>query len=133
MEPYHLMSIHRLKCIGVAAALCLALAGCSVPHVMGLGSYYQVSDPVSGKVYFTQQIEREPRHFRRKRIVERFAGGILPRRQRNRGQAAQRRVARIEHGAIELRDPFGNALRISQPKEGPIEIPDPAEFAAENT
>jgi hypothetical protein len=55
------MSIHRLKCIGVAAALCFALAGCSVPHVMGLGSYYQVSDPVSGKVYFTQQIEREDR------------------------------------------------------------------------
>jgi catechol 2,3-dioxygenase-like lactoylglutathione lyase family enzyme len=30
-----------------------------------------------------------------------------------------------------LRDPFGNYLRIGQPKEGPIEIPDPAEFAAE--
>ncbi len=32
-----------------------------------------------------------------------------------------------------LRDPFGNALRIGQPKEGPIEIPDPAQFAAENS
>jgi catechol 2,3-dioxygenase-like lactoylglutathione lyase family enzyme len=31
-----------------------------------------------------------------------------------------------------LRDPFGNPLRITQPKEGPIEIPDPAELAAEN-
>ncbi len=55
------MSIYRLKCIGVAAAVCLALAGCSVPHVMGMGSYYQVSDPYSGKVYFTHQIEREDR------------------------------------------------------------------------
>ena len=31
-----------------------------------------------------------------------------------------------------LRDPFGNHLRIGQPKEGPIEVPDPAEFAREN-
>src|SRR5687768_8710053 len=28
-----------------------------------------------------------------------------------------------------LRDPFGNHIRIGTPKEGPIEIPDPAEFA----
>jgi catechol 2,3-dioxygenase-like lactoylglutathione lyase family enzyme len=32
-----------------------------------------------------------------------------------------------------LRDPFGNYLRIGEPKEGPIEVPDPAQFAAENT
>jgi catechol 2,3-dioxygenase-like lactoylglutathione lyase family enzyme len=32
-----------------------------------------------------------------------------------------------------LRDPFGNHLRIGQPKEGPIEIPDPSQFAAENS
>jgi catechol 2,3-dioxygenase-like lactoylglutathione lyase family enzyme len=32
-----------------------------------------------------------------------------------------------------LRDPFGNYLRIGQPKEGAIEIPDAAQFAAENT
>jgi catechol 2,3-dioxygenase-like lactoylglutathione lyase family enzyme len=32
-----------------------------------------------------------------------------------------------------LRDPFGNHIRMGEPKEGPIEIPDPAEFAAENT
>jgi catechol 2,3-dioxygenase-like lactoylglutathione lyase family enzyme len=31
------------------------------------------------------------------------------------------------------RDPFGNPLRIGQPKEGPIEMPDPAQFAADNT
>jgi len=28
-----------------------------------------------------------------------------------------------------LRDPFGNPLRITEPKEGPIEVPDPAELA----
>ena len=32
-----------------------------------------------------------------------------------------------------LRDPFGNHLRIGEPKEGPIEVPDPAQFASENT
>ena len=32
-----------------------------------------------------------------------------------------------------LRDPFGNHLRIGEPKEGPIELPDPARLAAENT
>ena len=31
-----------------------------------------------------------------------------------------------------LRDPFGNPLRIGTPKEGPIEVPGPAEVAAEN-
>ena len=31
-----------------------------------------------------------------------------------------------------LRDPFGNPIRIGTPKEGPIDIPSPEEFAAEN-
>ena len=31
-----------------------------------------------------------------------------------------------------LRDPFGNHLRIGTPKQGAIELPDPAEFAAHN-
>ena len=31
-----------------------------------------------------------------------------------------------------LRDPFGNPLRIGTPKEGPIEIPDPAEVGAQD-
>lgn len=55
------MSIYRLKYIAVGAAVCLALAGCSIPHVMGFGSYYQVTDPYSEKIYFTQQLEREDR------------------------------------------------------------------------
>jgi catechol 2,3-dioxygenase-like lactoylglutathione lyase family enzyme len=29
-----------------------------------------------------------------------------------------------------IRDPFGNNIRIVQPAEGPIEIPDPSEFAS---
>ena len=32
-----------------------------------------------------------------------------------------------------LRDPFGNPLRIGTPKKGPIEVPDPAQLAAENS
>jgi hypothetical protein len=31
--------------------------------------------------------------------------------------------------AIALRDPFGNPLRMGTPKEGPIEVPEPGEFA----
>jgi catechol 2,3-dioxygenase-like lactoylglutathione lyase family enzyme len=31
-----------------------------------------------------------------------------------------------------LRDPFGNGLRIGEPKQGPIEMPDPAELAGES-
>jgi catechol 2,3-dioxygenase-like lactoylglutathione lyase family enzyme len=31
-----------------------------------------------------------------------------------------------------LRDPFGNPLRMGTPKEGPIEVPDASELAAEN-
>jgi catechol 2,3-dioxygenase-like lactoylglutathione lyase family enzyme len=32
-----------------------------------------------------------------------------------------------------LRDPFGNYIRIGEPKQGPIDMPDPAQFAADNT
>jgi uncharacterized glyoxalase superfamily protein PhnB len=31
-----------------------------------------------------------------------------------------------------VRDPFGNHLRIGQPKKGPIEMPDRAELGAES-
>jgi catechol 2,3-dioxygenase-like lactoylglutathione lyase family enzyme len=31
-----------------------------------------------------------------------------------------------------LRDPFGNPIRIGQPKKGPIEIPEPAELASDD-
>jgi len=31
----------------------------SVPHVMGLGSYYAVTDEASGRVYYTDKLSRE--------------------------------------------------------------------------
>jgi catechol 2,3-dioxygenase-like lactoylglutathione lyase family enzyme len=31
-----------------------------------------------------------------------------------------------------FRDPFGNGLRITEPKEGPIEVPDPAELGGQS-
>ncbi len=39
----------------------LLAGGCSAPHVMGLGSYYAVTDPVSGRVYYTEKLKREER------------------------------------------------------------------------
>lgn len=48
--------------------LCLAplftaagLSGCSMPHVMGMGSYYAVTDDATGKVYYTDNLSREER------------------------------------------------------------------------
>jgi hypothetical protein len=47
------------------ALLLTALAGlaggCSMPHVLGMGSYYAVTDPGTGRVYYTDDLEREPR------------------------------------------------------------------------
>lgn len=52
----------------LSGLLCLAplmvaggLAGCSVPHVMGLGSYYAVTDGETGRVYYTDRLKREDR------------------------------------------------------------------------
>jgi len=44
----------------------LQLTGCSMPrmrmpHVMGLGSYYEVTDNSSGEVYYTDNLSRESR------------------------------------------------------------------------
>lgn len=39
----------------------LVTSGCSMPHVMGLGSYYAVTDQASGRVYYTDQLKREDR------------------------------------------------------------------------
>lgn len=50
--------------IVLAGLVCLApllLGGCSMPHVLGLGSYYEVTDPATGQVYYTDDIERRPR------------------------------------------------------------------------
>ncbi len=48
----------------LASLLCAApllLAGCSLPHVMGLGSYYAVTDDATGRVYYTAGVSREGR------------------------------------------------------------------------
>lgn len=46
----------------LAAALAVAyLAGCSMPHMMGMGSYYEVTDPATGKVYFADELNPEDR------------------------------------------------------------------------
>jgi hypothetical protein len=37
------------------------LSGCSMPHVMGMGSYYAVTDDATGKVYYTAKLSREER------------------------------------------------------------------------
>lgn len=46
-----------LSAILVAATL----TACTVPHVMGMGGYYQVTDPATGKVYFADELSREER------------------------------------------------------------------------
>jgi len=37
------------------------LGGCAMPHVLGLGSYYQVTDTATGMVWYTDRLEREKR------------------------------------------------------------------------
>lgn len=52
----------------LTALVCLAplvlgagLSGCAMPHVMGMGSYYAVTDDATGKVYYTAKLSREER------------------------------------------------------------------------
>jgi len=52
----------------LAGLLCLAplfaastLTGCSMPRVMGMGSYYAVTDVATGTVYYTSSVSREDR------------------------------------------------------------------------
>jgi len=51
---------HLLAAI-VAVAGVVALPGCSMPHVMGLGSYYAVTDEATGRVWHTDKLKREER------------------------------------------------------------------------
>ena len=47
------------------------------------------------------------------------------------GRRDHRRADRAPYGIdCGIRDPFGNNIRIVQPATGPIEIPDPSEFAS---
>ncbi len=52
----------------LASLLCISpllaaggLSGCSMPHVMGLGSYYAVTDDATGRVWYTDNLTREER------------------------------------------------------------------------
>ena len=52
--------------VGLICMVLLQLAGCSLPHirmphVMGLGTYYEVTDNPSGQVYYTDNLSRESR------------------------------------------------------------------------
>jgi len=55
--------ILRIRCflVGLIGMFSLQLAGCSMPHVMGLGTYYAVTDSSSGQIYYTDKIRREAR------------------------------------------------------------------------
>ena len=56
------MMIYRRRLL--ASLLCAApllMAGCSMPHVMGLGTYYEVTDDATGRIYYTDNLRRESR------------------------------------------------------------------------
>lgn len=54
-------SPRRLPGAVLAGLLCIGLAACSMPPVMGFGGYYAVTDEATGKVYYTQKLSREKR------------------------------------------------------------------------
>ena len=39
----------------------LLLAGCAMPHLMGMGRYYAITDAASGRVYYTDNVTHEAR------------------------------------------------------------------------
>ena len=48
----------------LASLMCAApllLAGCALPHIAGLGSYYAITDVTSGRIYYTDNLSREAR------------------------------------------------------------------------
>ena len=60
------MILYRRFLASLFCAAPLLLAGCSMPHfsmphAMGMGSYYAVTDNGSGRVYYTDNVSREPR------------------------------------------------------------------------
>lgn len=44
---------------GLLVAAILATGACAMPHVLGMGSYYEVTDTRTGKIYYSDRIERE--------------------------------------------------------------------------
>jgi len=60
------MIFHCRFLASLVGAAPLLLAGCSMPHfsmphTMGMGSYYEVTDDFSGRVYYTDNLSREAR------------------------------------------------------------------------
>ena len=55
------MPASRRRIGSTVLILALATAGCSVPRVVGLGSYYSVTDPATSRVYYTDKLSREKR------------------------------------------------------------------------
>lgn len=45
----------------LVCAIPLLLAGCAVPHVAGMGSYYAITDVASGRIYYADNLSREAR------------------------------------------------------------------------
>ncbi len=65
-EYMHAMIFHRRFLASLVCAAPLLLAGCSMPkfsmpHLWGLGNYYAVTDDVSGRVYYTDDLSKEGR------------------------------------------------------------------------
>lgn len=56
-----MMICTRRLLASLVCAAPLLTAGCAMPHVMGLGSYYAVTDDATGRIYYTDNLDREPR------------------------------------------------------------------------
>ena len=46
---------------GLIGTIPLLLAGCALPHVVGLGTYYAITDVTTGRNYYSDNISREAR------------------------------------------------------------------------
>jgi hypothetical protein len=56
-----MMNFARRLLASLTCAVPLLTAGCAMPHILGLGSYYAVTDQATGRVYYTDNVSREPR------------------------------------------------------------------------
>lgn len=54
-----IMIVPRRFLASLVCAAPLLLAGCAMPHLMGLGSYYVITDEASGRIYYTDNVTRE--------------------------------------------------------------------------
>lgn len=54
-------TVARVRFLAAALTMALMAASCSMPRMMGMGSYYEVTDPASGRVYFANELSREDR------------------------------------------------------------------------